>query len=99
MGMGDVLVMRQIEWNGLAIPCDGDAPETCTIRQLYGAVTDAEYAAIDGVLSSLHPRQRRAIETATEVHRTHPEVAFLIAAAGISEARRDDIWRIAQYVT
>lgn len=90
--------MDQIEWKGLAIPRDGEVPEVCTIRQLYGAVTDDEYAAIDAVLATLHPRQRRAIETATEVHRTHPEVAMLIAGAGISPSRRDDIWRIAQYV-
>lgn len=95
--MGDVLV-TQVEWNGLAIPRIGDPPDTCTIRQLYGAVTDSEYAAIDAVLSSLPPRQRRAIESAAEVHRLHPEVAMLISAAGISPERRDDIWRIAQYV-
>lgn len=97
MGMDHVSV-RTIEWNGLAIRCDYAPPDTCTIRQLYGAVSDSEYAAIDAVLSSLPPRQRRAIESASEVHRTHPEVAMLIAAAGISIERRDDIWRIAQYV-
>ena len=90
--------MRQIEWNGLAIPADGEAPDTCAPRQMIEAMTDVEFARFDAVLAALPPRKRKAVEVSQAIDRLHPDTVAIFQAAGISDDRRDDIYRVAQFV-
>lgn len=84
-----------MRWDGMRWEPYARAPDSCTKRQLFLAMTDGEFEAIQAALSKLPPRLRAAMDAAQTIDRLHPHTLMMMQGADISAERRDELFTMA----
>lgn len=84
-----------LRWDGAGWVAFAPPPDSCTKRQLFLAMTDAEFEAIEAALATLPPRLRAAMDAAQQIDRLHPHTLMMMQGARISPERRDELFILA----